>query len=73
MYIRHPRFTYSVFGLFTKFKEGIQKGTGDLRYIYQDELDKACFQHDISYGDFKDLSKRTASDKVLCDKAFNIT
>ena len=44
MHIRHPRFTYSVFGLFTKFKEGIQKGKGDLRYIYQHELDKACFQ-----------------------------
>ena len=44
MHIRHSRFTYSVFGLFTKFKEGIQKGKGDLRYIYQHELDKACFQ-----------------------------
>ena len=29
------------------------------------KLDKACFQHDMSYGDFKDLTKRTASDKVL--------
>ena len=36
------------------------------------ELDKACFQHDMAYRDFKDLSKRTASDKVLIDKAFKI-
>ena len=38
----------------------------------QNELDKACFQHDMAYGDFKDLAKRTAADKVLRDKAFNI-
>ena len=42
-----------------------------MRYIYQNKLDKACFQHDMAYWDFKDL-KRTAADKVLCDKAFNI-
>ena len=35
-------------------------------------VDKACFQHDMTYGDFKDLPKRTAADKVLHDKAFNI-
>ena len=38
----------------------------------QNELDKPCFQHDMAYRDFKDLT-RTASDKVLCDKAFNIS
>ena len=42
------------------------------RYIYQKELVKASFQGDINYGDFKDLPRRTASDKVLYDKAFNI-
>ena len=57
-----------------KNKERIQKfkETGDSRYIYQNELDKACFQHDMAYGDFKDLTRRTASDKILRDKAFNI-
>ena len=44
----------------------------DSQYIYQNELDKACFQHDMAYGDFKDLTRRTAFDKILCDKAFNI-
>ena len=41
-------------------------------YIYQNKLDKACFQHGMPQGDFKDLSRRTASDKMLHDKAFNI-
>ena len=27
----------------------------------------------MAYGDFKDLTRRTASDKILCDKAFNIS
>ena len=41
----------------------------DSRYIYQNQLDKACFQHDIIYGGgFKDIPRRTAFDKVLHDK-----
>ena len=73
----HPRqagFTYSACGPFPKSKERIQKfkQTGDSRYIYRNELDKACIQHDISYGDFEDLKKRTAAEKVLRDKAFDI-
>ena len=48
--------------------------TGDTNYIYRNELDKACFQHDMAYGDFKfkDLKRRTQSDKILKDKAFKI-
>ena len=73
MHLRQPGFTYSAFGPFTKSKR-IQKfkQAGDSRYIYRNELDKACFQRDMVYGDFKDLKKRTAADKVLRDKAFNI-
>ena len=26
----------------------------------------------MAYGEFKDLTKRTASDKILCDKTFNV-
>ena len=57
-----------------KHKEKIKKikETADSRYIYQNELDKACFQHDIAYGDFKRLDRRSAADKVLYDKAFDI-
>ena len=56
-----------------KNKERIQKfkETGDSRYVYQNELDKACFQHETAYGDFKDSTRRTVSDKILCDNAFN--
>ena len=74
MHLRQPWYAYSACGSFTKNKERIQKfkETGDSQYIYQNELDKACFQHDMAYGDFKDLTRRTASDKILRDKAFNI-
>ena len=44
----------------------------DSRYIYQNKLDKPCFQHDMVYGDFKDLPRRRVSDRLLHDKAFNI-
>ena len=74
MHLRQPQFVYSACGPFTKNKERIQKfkETGDTIYISKNELDKACFQHDMAYGDFKDLAKRTAADKVLKDKAFKI-
>ena len=74
MHLRQPGFTYSACGQFTQNKERIQKckETGDLPYIYQNNLDKAYFQHDMAYGDFKDLTRRTASDKILRGKAFNI-
>ena len=56
MYLRQPQFTYSACGPFTKSNERIQKfkKTGKLRYIYKNELDKACFQHDMAYVHFKD-------------------
>ena len=41
-------------------------------FIYKNELDKACFEHDMTYGNSKDLAKRTQSDKVLRDEAFII-
>ena len=44
----------------------------DSRHIYQNELDEAFFQHGMAYGHFKDLTRRTAADKVFRDKAFNI-
>ena len=74
MYLGQPGFTYRACGTFTKNKERIQKfrQTRDSIYICKNELDKACFQHNMVYGDFKDLKKRTAADKVLRDNAFNI-
>ena len=73
-HLKQPGFSYCACGPFTKNKERIKKSkeTGDTNYVYRNELDKACFQHDTFYGDFKDLARRTASDKVLRDKVFNI-
>ena len=74
MHLKQPGFTYSACGPFTKNKGRVQKfkETGDSRRIYRNELDKACFHYDMAYGDFKDLARRIAPDKVLRDKVFNI-
>ena len=63
----------SVCRIFTRNKEKIQtfKETGDSWYIYQNELEKICFQDEMAYGDFKYWNRRT-SDKILCDKVFNV-
>ena len=74
MHLKQPGFTYSACGPFTKNKERIEKfmQTGNTDFIYKNELDKVCFQHDMAYRNFKDLVRRTASDRVLRDKAFKI-
>ena len=65
MHLKEPGFTYSVCRPFSKNKEWIQnfKETGDTSYIYKNELDQTCFQHNMAYGDFKDLKRRAFSDK----------
>ena len=74
MHLRQPQFVYSACGPFTRHKQRIKKfkQTGDTRYIYRNELNKACFQHNSAYADHKDLINRTKSDKVLRDKAYDI-
>ena len=74
IHLRQPQFTYSACGPFIKHKQRIQKfkETGDTSYIYNNELDKACFVHDAAYSDSKDLTKRTVADKILKNKAFDI-
>ena len=74
IHFRQPQFTYSACGPFTKYEQRIQKfeETGDTNYVYKNELDKACFVHDAAYFDSKDLTKRTAADKILKNKAFDI-
>ena len=74
MHLKQPSFTHSACGPFTKNKGRIAKfmQTGNTNFIYRNELDKACFQHDMAYDKSKDLAKRTQSDKVLRDKAFKI-
>ena len=60
MHLKQPGFTYSAFGPFTKNKQRIQKfmQTGNTNYIYKNGFDKACFQHDMAYGKYKDLEER---------------
>ena len=74
MHLRQPQFVYSACGPFTRYKERIKKSkqTADTHYIYRNELDKACFQHDSPYENHKDLINRTKYDKVLRDKAYDI-
>ena len=66
MHLRQSQFVYSACGPFTRHKERIKKfkQTSDTRYIYRNELDKACFQQDSAYADHKDLINRTKSDKA---------
>ena len=74
LHLKQPGFTYSACGPFTKNKERIEKfiQTGNTDFVYRNELDKACFQHDMAYVKSKDSAKRTQSDKVLRDEAFKI-
>ena len=67
-------FMYRPCGPFNSKKEKKQKfkQTVDSQYIFHNKLNKVCFQNDIAYEDFKGLTSRTASDKVLFDKSFNI-
>ena len=41
--------------------------TGNTNDIYKNDLHKSCFQHEMAYDKFKNLSKRAQSDKVLRD------
>ena len=76
MYLRQPGFRFSAEGTFTTNNERIPKfkETGHSQYIYQNELDKACFQDDMAYGSkiLTDLTRKTVFDKILHDKSFII-
>ena len=74
VHLKQPGFTYSACGPFTRNKERTEKimQTVNTDFIFINELDKACFQHDMAYGESKDLAKKTQSDKVLRDKAFKV-
>ena len=51
MRLKQLGFTYSACGPFTKNKEKIEKvmETGNTDFIYKNELEKACFKHDMPY------------------------
>ena len=66
MHLKQPGFAYSACEPFTKNKVRIEKfmQTGNTDFIYRNDLDKACFQHDMAYGKSKHLIKITQSDKI---------
>ena len=66
LHLKQPKFTYSASGPFTEHFDRIQKfrETGNLKHLYRNELDKACFGHDAAYSESKDLAKRTISDNI---------
>ena len=72
--LKQPGFTYSACGPFTKHLERIQKfrETVNLKHLYRNELNEACFAHDAVYSDNNDLAKKTISDKILKDRAYEI-
>ena len=79
MHLKQSGFTSSACGPFTKNKERIEKFIFKnffyfycTNFIYKNELDKACFHHDMAYGKSKHLVKRTQSDNFLRDEAFKI-
>ena len=74
LHLKQPGFPYSACGLFTKYCERIQKfrETGNLKHLYRNEFDRACFAYDAPYSDSKDLAKRTISDMTLKDRAYEI-
>ena len=73
-HLRQSWFIYSACGPFTRNREQLQqiKEIAVSKYIYKSELEKAYFQQDTSYKDFKDLPRRTIAYKILCNKAFNV-
>ena len=62
MHLKQPGFTYSACGPFIRNKERIEKfiQSGNANFIYKNELDKACFQHDMAYGKSKDLIEKNS-------------
>ena len=75
LHLKQPGFTYSACGPFTNLREKIQtfKETGNLKHLYENELGKTWFVHDAAYSDSKYLPKGTISDKILKDRAYEIT
>ena len=73
-HLKQPGYTYSPCGPFTKHQKKFEKfrETGNLKYLYKNELDKACFVHDKARSDSKDLAMRSISDKILKDRAMKL-
>ena len=75
LHLKQPGFTYSACGPFNKHRERIQtfRETGNLKHLYRTKSDRTCYAHDSAYSDSNDLAKRTISDKILKDRASEIS
>ena len=74
LHLKQPGLTYSACGSFTKHHKRIQKlrETSNLKHLYRNEIDNPCFSHNAVYSDSKDFAKRTISDKILKERAYEI-
>ena len=72
MHLKQPGFTYSACGPLLKTKKELRNLCRQeiTDFIYKNDLDKACFQHDMAYGKSKDLARRTQSDRISRDETF---
>ena len=70
LHLRQPGFTYSFCRPFTKHRERTKKSKemGDLKYIYKNELNKACFAHDATYSDSNTVRKTIFSYSKCSEK-----
>ena len=75
LHLRQPEFTDSTCEPFTKHRERIKKfrETGNLKHLYINKLDKVCFAHDAVYSESNNLYKRIILDKILKNRAYEIT
>ena len=71
LHLKQSGFTYRVCGAFTIHCEKIQKSgeTVNVKHLYRNGLDKACFAHDAAYSDNKDFAKTAISNKILKERA----
>ena len=75
LHLKQPGFTYCACGPFTKHRQRIQKfrETGHSKHLYRNELGQPCLTHNAGYSDSKDLAKRTVANKILKDRAYEIS
>ena len=74
LHLKQQEFTSSACGLFIKHRQRIQnfRETGNLKHLYRNELEKTCFGQDPAYSNNKDFVKRTISEKILKDRAYEV-
>ena len=74
LHLKQPAFICNACGPFIKHHQRIKKfrETGNLKHLYINELGKAYFVYDAAWFDSKDLAKRTISDKILKNRAYEI-